>query len=129
MTYEFTHQICPAFLHHQLKHGLQRLREEGRRGEERERKQGRKETMREEERREGQDRRKEDKMGGDEEGREKAEMQGGFVGRGGVPTNSNVHLSQLRDFKTWDWPGNEANAYIGQSTELIVKIFALWFRT
>ena len=81
------------------------------------------------ERREGQDRRKEDKMGGDEEGREKAEMQGGFVGRGGVPTNSNVHLSQLRDFKTWDWPGNEANAYIGQSTELIVKIFALWFRT
>lgn len=43
MTYEFTHQIRPTFLHHQLKHGLQCLREDGRRGEEREKKQGRRE--------------------------------------------------------------------------------------
>ena len=30
MTYEFAHQIRPTFLHYQLKHGLQCLREEGR---------------------------------------------------------------------------------------------------
>ena len=36
MTYEFAHQIRPTFLHHQLKHGLQCLREEGRDQKERE---------------------------------------------------------------------------------------------
>ena len=51
------------------------------------------------------------------------------MGRGEVPTGGCVHHSQLQDFKTWDWPGNEASPYVGQSSELIVKIFTIWFRT
>ena len=42
---------------------------------------------------------------------------------------TSVHHSQLGDFKTWDWSGNEASPYVGQSSELIVKIFTIWFRT